>query len=61
METTMDCVIFGTSNSREEVQSLKGQGLREVTRKQRELWEQGHLAGAVSVLTSDPTEIIPEQ
>lgn len=37
METTMDCVIFGTSNSREEVQSLKGQGLREVTRKQREL------------------------
>lgn len=35
-ETTMGSVIFRASNSWEEVQSLKGQGAREVTRNQRE-------------------------
>ena len=35
----MDSVMFRTSNSREEVQSLKGQGIREVARNQREHWE----------------------
>lgn len=35
-ETEVDSVIFRTRNSREEVQSLKGQGIREVARNQRE-------------------------
>lgn len=31
-KTTIESVIFRASNSREEVQSLKGQGVREVAR-----------------------------
>lgn len=46
VETTMDDVIFRASNSREKVQSLKRQGVREVTRNLR---GESHLAGAVYV------------